>query len=108
VQRSWAGGPDDVLKYEDLLRDDLSILERVLIGHCGLDVTPQRLREVVLANRFEARAGRKPGTEDVGSHERKGVAGDWRTHFTDRVAKTFKSRYGSLLVATGYEKDDRW
>jgi hypothetical protein len=108
VQRSWAGGTDDVLKYEDLLRDDLRILERVLIGHCGLSVTPERLREVVLANRFEMRAGRKPGTEDVASHERKGVAGDWKTHFTDRVAKAFRNRYGSLLVATGYEKNDRW
>ena len=108
VQQSWLGGPDDVLKYEDLLRDDLRILERVLIDHCRLNVPPERLREVVLANRFEARAGRKPGQEDQSSHERKGIAGDWRNHFTDRVAKFFKERYGDLLVATGYEKDDRW
>ena len=108
VQESWLGGPDDVLKYEDLLRDDLKILHRVLIEHCGLLVTPERLNEVVLANRFEARAGRKPGTEDVNCHERKGIAGDWQTHFTDRVAKGFKARYGELLIATGYEKNDRW
>ena len=102
------GGPDDVLKYEDLLGDDLRILDRVLVGHCGLKVTPERFREVVLANRFESCAGRKPGTEDVSSHERKGVAGDWRSHFTDRIAKEFKNRYGQLLVATSYEKNERW
>jgi lipopolysaccharide transport system ATP-binding protein len=108
MQRSWVGGPDELLRYEDLLVRDAELFERVLIGHCRLPVSPERLRAVVLANRFEARAGRKPGAEDRGSHERKGVAGDWRNHFTDRVAKAFKDRYGDLLVATGYEKDDRW
>jgi lipopolysaccharide transport system ATP-binding protein len=63
---------------------------------------------VVLANRFEARSGRRRGEEDVASHERKGVAGDWKNHFTDKVAKAFKDRFGELLVATGYEKDSRW
>jgi lipopolysaccharide transport system ATP-binding protein len=108
VQRSWAAGPDDVLKYEDMLGRDTEILERVLLGHCRLGVAPERLREAVIANRFEARAGRKRGQEDVGSHERKGVAGDWKNHFSDRVARAFRNRFGELLVATGYEKNDRW
>ena len=76
--------------------------------HCRLPVAPARLREVILANRFEAKAGRKPGEEDVASHERKGVAGDWKNHFSARLARRFKDRFGELLVATGYERDDRW
>ncbi len=108
VQRSWAGGSSDVLKYEDILGRDMEILERVLLGHCRLAVPPEKLREVVLANRFEARAGRKRGQEDLGSHERKGVAGDWKNHFTDTVAKAFKNRFGELLVQAGYEQNDRW
>jgi len=108
VQRSWLGGPDDVLKYEDMLRNDEEILPRVLLGHCRLDVSPEKLREVILANRFEALAKRKPGQEDVSSHERKGIAGDWKNYFTDRLARRFKDRFGELLVAAGYERDDRW
>ena len=108
IQRSWLGGPDELLKYEDFLAGDAELFERVLIGRCGLPTTPERLRAVVAGNRFEARAGRRPGQEDRGSHERKGVAGDWRNHFTDRVARVFKRHYGDLLVATGYEPDDRW
>jgi lipopolysaccharide transport system ATP-binding protein len=109
VQRSWLHSGEDLLKYERLLENDLEILERVLLRHCRLPVAPERFREVVLANRFEARTGgRRRGTEDVASHERKGIAGDWKNHFTDKVAKAFKNRYGSLLVATGYEKDWRW
>jgi lipopolysaccharide transport system ATP-binding protein len=108
VQQSWAGGPADVLKYEDMLVQDVEILERVLLSHCRLGVPAEKFREVVLANRFEARAGRKPGQEDVASHERKGIAGDWKNHFTDRIAKAFNDRYGALLVKTGYSVDDRW
>jgi lipopolysaccharide transport system ATP-binding protein len=108
IQQSWLGGPDELLKYEDFLARDSALFERVLIEQCGLPTTRDRLRAVVAGNRFEARAGRKPGQEDQHSHERKGIAGDWRNHFTDRVAKRFKERYGDLLVATGYEKDDRW
>jgi hypothetical protein len=109
IQRSWMGGPDEVLRYEDLLLRDEEILARVLLGECRLPVGRERFRRVVAANRFEARTGgRRRGAEDPASHERKGVAGDWQNHFTDRVAKAFKERYGELLVATGYERDDRW
>jgi lipopolysaccharide transport system ATP-binding protein len=108
LQQSWLGGPDDIIKYEDMLTRDEEILKRVLLDHCELPVEAARFREVVVANRFESRAGRKRGTEDAQSHERKGIAGDWRNYFSDAIVNTFKSRYGELLVATGYESNDRW
>jgi hypothetical protein len=108
IQQSWLSAGEEVVRYEDLLTRDEEILERVLLAHCRLPVSREQLLAVVRANRFEARSGRKPGQENVTSHERKGVAGDWRNHFTDKVAKAFKEQYGELLVATGYETDDRW
>ena len=42
------------------------------------------------------------------AHARKGIAGDWRNYFSDRVKQSFKTRYGGLLVATGYEQDLSW
>ncbi len=108
IQWSWLAAGDRLIKYEELLTRDLEILEDVLLKQCQLNVTPERLREVVLANRFEAKAGRKRGEENIKSHERKGVSGDWRNHFTDKIAKAVKERFGSLLIATGYEKTDRW
>jgi hypothetical protein len=108
-QWSWVASGERLIKYEDLLKNDETILERVLLHHCRLPVERDRFREVVQANRFESwTGGRKRGQEDVGSHERKGIAGDWRNHFTPRVSAAFRSRYGSLLVATGYEKSERW
>jgi hypothetical protein len=108
VQWSWRAAGEELIKYEDLLKNDEAILERVLLRHCRLPVSRARLLEVIRANRFEARSGRPRGTEDIKSHERKGVAGDWRNYFTPKVTKEFKARYGSILVATGYERDFRW
>jgi sulfotransferase family protein len=108
VQWSWVAAGEELVRYEDLLVRDEEILDRILLRKCGLPVTRARFLEVVRANRFEARSGRKRGEEDIANHERKGIAGDWRNHFTPRVIKEFKGRYGSLLVATGYEKGFDW
>jgi hypothetical protein len=109
IQESWLTPIEPPIRYEDLLTNDLAILKRVLLDECGLPVAPERFREVVLACRFEKLTeGRARGQEDQSSHVRKGVEGDWRWHFTDRVKKAFKARFGELLTATGYERDLAW
>jgi lipopolysaccharide transport system ATP-binding protein len=108
VQWSWLAAGEELVKYEDLLTGDEEILTRVLLHHCRLGVASERFREVVRSHRFEAQSGRKPGTEDALAHERKGIAGDWRNHFTERVRAEFKRLYGSLLIAAGYEKNFAW
>jgi hypothetical protein len=110
IQLSWLEASDElVLRYEDLLTNDLTLLESALLDHCRLPVTREKLREAVLAARFEVlTGGRARGHEDLTAHERKGVSGDWRNHFTSRVKRAFKARYGGLLVASGYEADLSW
>jgi len=59
--------------------------------------------------RFEqVSGGRQRGEEDVHSHVRKGVSGDWRQYFTAPVKVAFKERFGDVLIACGYEKDNDW
>ena len=108
IQLSWLESDELVLRYEDLLQSDVDILTNALIDRCGLHIEPEHLRATIVANRFENIAGRPRGQEDRSAHERKGVAGDWRNHFTPRVTKAFKARFGGLLVATGYEKNLDW
>ena len=109
IQESWIEPGETFIRYEDLLEKDLEILEEVLIEHCGILVTPERLREIIVANRFENfTGGRKPGEENLTAHERKGISGDWQNYFTKRVKQAFKDRYGGLLVASGYERDLDW
>lgn len=104
VQQSWVNSGEKFIRYEELLSQDCELLEEVLIGECKLAVSSDRLREVVLQNRFESLTkGRNRGEENILSHERKGVSGDWENHFSEPVAKKFNDRYGALLVASGYK-----
>jgi hypothetical protein len=64
---------------------------------------------IVHRNGFSVKTGgRKPGKEDQSSHYRKGIAGDWRNHFTPEIEKEFKAKYGDLTVKMGYESDTNW
>ena len=109
IQESWVKAGETLLRYEDLLEDDLTLIEQLLLQRCELPVTPKRLREVVRANRFERlTGGRQHGQEDISAHERKGVPGDWRTYFTNKIKSAFKARFGQLLIDTGYEHDLDW
>jgi hypothetical protein len=74
-----------------------------------LPVTGEMLLGAVYARRFEAKAGgRAKGSEDVSSHYRKGVAGDWMSHFTAEHADHFLRTFGDLLIELGYEQDHAW
>jgi len=109
IIRSWLGADDPLIRYEDLLRDDERILERVLLGHCQLPVSPRNLRAAIRENSFERlTGGRARGQEDIAAHERKGVAGDWQNYFTPRVKEVFHRHFGDVLVASGYERTNDW
>ena len=65
--------------------------------------------EAIISNRFKSiTKGRKRGQEDISTHERKGIAGDWRNYFAHAIKEKFKDLYGDLLMATGYEQDKDW
>ncbi len=67
------------------------------------------LRYVLARHAFQRRAGgRRPGQENVQHHYRKGIAGDWRNHFTPRVTAAFKERYGNMLIDLAYESSCDW
>jgi lipopolysaccharide transport system ATP-binding protein len=46
--------------------------------------------------------------EDITSHHRKGIAGDWRYYFSERVKEAFKDQWADLMIATGYETRMDW
>ena len=97
-----------MVRYEDLLERDEEVLTRLLLDECGLPIERAHLQAAIHACRFERLTGRARGDEDISSHERKGIAGDWRNYFADRVKSVFKERFGPLLLATGYESDADW
>lgn len=109
IQKSWLEAGERFIRYEDLLESDLEILEPVLLEECALPISRQKLHDAVTKNRFERLTrGRERGQENVKSHERKGVAGDWQNYFDDQVKDAFKARFGDLLIATKYERNNEW
>jgi hypothetical protein len=66
------------------------------------------LRDIVEQHRFEQLTGRERGEENVNSHYRKGVPGDWKNHFEETHVRAFKDRYNDLLRTLGYEDDPDW
>jgi Sulfotransferase family len=90
------------IRYEDLLQDTPDTLRRIfellrartedrIIEHC------------INAGSFERASRRKPGEEDSYSFFRKGVAGDWRSVFTQRDLQIYGELAGDQLRRMGYD-----
>jgi hypothetical protein len=74
-----------------------------------IDADAETVLGVVYRQRFDAQtAGRARGTEDVSSHYRKGVSGDWKNYFTREHAESFEEQFGDLLRQLGYEESAGW
>jgi hypothetical protein len=104
--RSWQRPlpPEMVnVRYEDLIGDDQFEKFQKLMSHCEIEMPKAMLRDVLRRNSFQERSGgRAPGEEDPNSHLRKGVAGDWKNHFTESVERAFRQTTGNLVDELGY------
>lgn len=107
IQSSWVNSGELFIKYENLVANEYEAFKQIA-DYCQIEVEENYFHHVIFYNSFEARSGRQKGEEDVQSHFRKGIVGDWRNYFTDKIKADFKQRYGDILIATGYEKDYDW
>lgn len=92
------------VKYEDLLGDESREFRRIL-EHLQITMSDARLDEITGRCTFNAvSGGRERGQEDIKSHRRKGVAGDWKGYFAryERLKTAFYDRYGEMLKELGY------
>ena len=108
MQQSWLGHDEILLRYEDLLTDGFPVLHDLFLQRFTLPVSEAVVARADRRTHFEGFYKRKLGEEDVTSHGRKGVPGDWANHFTPAVRRRFAEIFGPLLIATGYEKDSAW
>jgi lipopolysaccharide transport system ATP-binding protein len=109
IQASWIEADEPVIRYGDLLERDVDLLIPVLRDQLGFDAPEEKIKQAIMQARFEKLSGgRRRGEEDSSAHQRKGISGDWRNYFTDRLKRAFKIRYGGLLVETGFERNLKW
>jgi hypothetical protein len=93
------------IRYEDLLQDAPDTLRRVLELLRARRGDPI-IERCIRAGNFERASNRQRGEEDSGSFFRKGVAGDWRSVFTERDREIYMELAGDRLIEMGYEKTD--
>ena len=110
--RSWSARRDPeaslMLRYEDLLSAPVGRFQAVA-RLFALDSTPETIEAIVQQHAFRRLSGgRAQGQDKPDSFFRKGIAGDWRNHFTPALRHLYKERIGDFLVDYGYEKDDNW
>ncbi len=108
IHTSWTHSAATVLSYEDLIERDEELLVPLLTRICPLGVDESILRSAIHRNRFEVVSGRALGVEDVQSHLRFGQPGNWRKHFTPKVAEAFETRFGTQMRQLDYVQDDTW
>jgi hypothetical protein len=107
----WREGMDArlglMIRYEQLLSGPLAGFATIC-RHYEINLSNAQLQRIVEQHSFKKATGRAPGQADATSFNRKGIAGDWRNHFTPALRETFKSLTGEALVRWGYESDSGW
>lgn len=93
--------------YENLLDRPVEEVRR-LLEFLGADSGEEMAKRCVERAGFERSTNRERGQEDSSSRSRKGVAGDWKTTFTEEDKRVFKEIAGNLLIELGYEEDNNW
>jgi sulfotransferase family protein len=96
------------VRYENLLARPEEEVQH-LLRFLGVEANAETVGRCVEAASFEKLSrGRKRGEENPSSFFRKGVAGDWKSVFTERDKLVFKQEAGDLLVRLGYERGEDW
>ena len=107
AQRSWANATTmdanvRLIRYEDLIAEKSLATFEQLLGHCDIRLPSNELESLLRSYRFEQLSGRARGQEDHTAHFRKGVAGDWKNHFNDKIEARFDNVAGDVLSRWNY------
>jgi hypothetical protein len=91
------------LRYEDLVADPPTVFGQVC-GFLGASCDPVLLDACLNATDFaRLSGGRQRGQEDRDSFFRRGVPGDWRTHFDATADAAFRANTHPWLSSFGYQ-----
>jgi len=98
-----------LVRYEDVLTDPASAVGDTLAFLGRTAPSAEAIAAVVARNSFAAqRAALTPASDGFPSFLRRGVAGDWKNHFSAEARVVFARHGGSELEALKYEVDDSW
>ena len=106
--RSWGDIPEDdtsviVIRYEDLIGPEQFAHFQRIFRHADIAMPDKVLRTLLSDYSFKKLSGgREAGDENVESHYRKGVVGDWRNLLHKGTIARFREVTGDLVTYLGY------
>lgn len=107
AQRSWMSTPVEdenvkIFRYEDFASDNFGFLLE-LFKYLRIEMPCADFDRLCAKNTFSRiTGGRELGEEEIRSHYRKGVPGDWANYFSPAIAGYFHQVTGDLLDALSY------
>ncbi|MGO9952254.1 MAG: sulfotransferase domain-containing protein [Dissulfurispiraceae bacterium] len=104
---AWAKEDVITLSYENLLRDALGEMKRVL-NILGESIADDMIQFAVQNNTKEKMHQSLAEAFKYNTFVRKGISGDWTNYFTEEIKSIVKQHAGEALVATGYTKNNDW
>lgn len=102
IQRSWLESNSPVYKYEDLFMSQGETIPDIL-DDLGIDYSADSLKKAIRSSSFERSFNRKPGENDIHSHGRNGLPGNWREHQTDQLNQFIDEHLSDHIRFSGYE-----
>jgi hypothetical protein len=105
---SWLPRGVPIVRYEQLLLRPAEILQERVAALTGRSLHELAAQAIVEKYSFRKLSGRQPGDAINTSFVRKGVAGDWKNHFSFEARQVFDSYAGAQLITAGYETDHTW
>ncbi|MGB3492757.1 MAG: methyltransferase domain-containing protein [Elainellaceae cyanobacterium] len=90
-------------KFEDLTSSNNFDTVKSLFDYCGIFLTDALILQLLDDYSFEKLSKRKQGDENIRSHYRKGIEGDWVHYFNDTISHVFNETVGNLSQQLGYK-----
>lgn len=98
----WHNG----IRYEDLLNDTKETIRYLLDYFVITDIQSSHINAAIARNTFESRKAQIGNDYQVlrRNNMRKGIAGDWRNHFTPAMNDLIWSEFGWMMERLNYVK----
>jgi hypothetical protein len=90
-----------LVKYEDMQVDTLTVLKKISDRY-SLGISEKTMRDAIEKNTFRKLAGREKGEMDSSSHKRKGIVGDWKNYFSDKLLEYVFDQQRDLFKILNY------
>lgn len=98
----WTSCPDVLcIKYEDFFSDPHVIVSK--LNDCGVKVASHDIDRIIAIHNFQKSSSRPVGSEDKFSHFRKGISGDHKNYFDEKMNCLVENLIGPHLRALGYQ-----